>query len=69
MKALVWAAIAAAALLGPAQAQETDATSLEGYWASAPAVAVSSAPLTITRSGEAWSANIGGAEARFEGGG
>ena len=69
MRALVWAGIAAALILAPAQAQETDASSLEGYWASESAEAASSAALTITRSGEAWRADIGDAEARFQGGG
>jgi CubicO group peptidase (beta-lactamase class C family) len=69
MKALVWTAISAALLLTPAQAQERDASSLEGYWASELATVASVVPMTITRSGEAWRADIGDAEARFEGNG
>jgi CubicO group peptidase (beta-lactamase class C family) len=69
MRTLVWAGIAAALMLAPARAQETDASSLEGYWVSESAGAAASLPLTITRSGEDWRAEIGGAEAGFEGGG
>jgi CubicO group peptidase (beta-lactamase class C family) len=66
MKPLVWLGVAAALILAPAEAQETDASSLEGYWASESAEAASSLPLTITRSGEAWRAEVAGAEVRFE---
>ena len=68
MRVLVWAALAAMLMLAPAHAQETDASALEGYWASEPVgIGQASAPLTITRNGEGWRAEMNGAEAQFEG--
>lgn len=69
MRTLAWAAVAAALVVAPVQAQQTDAIALEGYWASETAGAAPSLPLTITRNGEHWRAMIGGADARAEGDG
>lgn len=71
MRYLFSACLGAVLVMTPAQARETDASTLEGYWASESTVEAASlaGPLTITRSGEDWRASIAGAEARFEGGG
>ncbi|HYD74289.1 MAG TPA: serine hydrolase, partial [Candidatus Binatia bacterium] len=60
--------VAFAFSLAPARAQGMDASSLEGYWASEFAPSAQIIPMTIRRDGERWRAEIGSAEAHFEGG-
>lgn len=69
MKGLAATIVAVALMLAPAHGQDTGASLLEGYWASEQGQDVARIPITITRSGEGWRADIGRAEARFEGGG
>jgi CubicO group peptidase (beta-lactamase class C family) len=59
-------AVLTALMVAAAQAKETDASSLEGYWAHVSAEAPASKALTLARAGSRWRASYGGEVVEIE---